>query len=65
MHMALKHPNLVSKLVCVDVAPVTYEPFTAFGKYIEYMKSMDLSKVTSRKEADDYLKQFIPVRFCT
>jgi hypothetical protein len=61
--MALQKPELVEQLVAVDVAPITYPPFTQFFKYLEDMKSVDLTKVKTRKEADDYLKALIPV--CT
>jgi len=60
MNIALRHPSVVSRLVVVDVAPVDYPPFDKFNSYIEIMKALDLTKLNSRKDADDYLKSLVP-----
>ena len=61
MKLALDRGDLISHFVSVDIAPISYPPFSTFGKYINFMKSCDLSKITQRKQADEYLKQFVPV----
>lgn len=53
MTFALAHPERVSKLVVVDIAPVTYQH--EFGDIIGGLRSVPLEDVSSRKEADSYL----------
>jgi len=57
MTFALKYPEKVIKLICVDIAPKRYKP--GHLEIIDAFKRMDLSSVTSRKEADDRMKTFI------
>ncbi|HEY1721095.1 MAG TPA: alpha/beta fold hydrolase [Magnetospirillaceae bacterium] len=57
MTLALTRPDLVKRLVVVDIAPVTYrggaqEPY---GAYIDAMKSLDLGAIKRRAEADAQL----------
>lgn len=61
MKLAMEHNDLVSKLVAVDIAPVNYAAFSIFSDYIEYMRRMDLSTIKSRKQADEFLLDLIPV----
>jgi hypothetical protein len=63
MKLALENNELVSHLVAVDIAPVTYPAFSVFSDYIEYMRAIDLSRIKSRKEADEFLIDKIPVIF--
>ena len=53
MALALAHPELVGKLAVVDIAPAP-SPGT-FIHYVEALNAMDLSQVTSRKDADALL----------
>lgn len=47
----LLYPNLLSKLVIVDIAPVKY--FSAFGHYLKVLKSIDLHSFNKRSEVND------------
>lgn len=54
MTLALTRPDLVRRLICVDIAPVTYrggaqEPYAA---YIDAMMRLDLAGLKRRAEAD-------------
>lgn len=50
MTLALSHPELVDSMTVVDIAPAP-SPGT-FIHYVEALRAMDLSQITSRKEAD-------------
>jgi len=65
MHFATTYPEYVDKLIIVDVAPIKYPERTSIRKYINGMKTMDLSTIHSRKEADQVASAFIPVRIIT
>ena len=57
MQFALEHPDMVEKLVVVDIAPKAYA-----GNHHEIydaLLSLDLKKVKSRQDADDHLAQTI------
>ena len=47
------HQGLLSKLVVVDIAPVTYPP--NFENYLKVLSSLDLSSFKSRSEVDSKL----------
>ena len=51
MTLALAMPDLVSKLIIVDIAPVSYEQ--RHTNVINALKSVDLATLTTRKQADD------------
>jgi len=53
MALALIHPNLVAKLVVVDIAPVEYEPH--FSSYLKAMRALPLDQIRRRSDADDRL----------
>lgn len=57
MKFAFKYPDKVEKLVCVDIAPKRYKP--GHLEILDAFKRMDLSVVTSRKEADEMMATFI------
>jgi len=61
MQTALLFPELVSKLVVVDIAPVRY-PENHTG-ILEGMARISKSKITSRQEADAMLKPYEPDYF--
>ena len=50
MTLALRHPEKVSRLIVADIAPVAYNHDQA--RYIEAMRSIDLSRIETRKDAD-------------
>jgi len=60
MQMALEYPELIDKLIVVDVTPLSHLPVETFKNYIHYMKKVDLQKVQTRKEADECLRTYIP-----
>jgi pimeloyl-ACP methyl ester carboxylesterase len=53
MLTALRHPEVVDRLVVVDAAPVTYPP--AFVEYARAMRNADLSQVQRRADVDAQL----------
>jgi len=60
MQLALSEPLLVSKLIVVDIAPVTYAS-KADGhlKVMAGMRALDLSALGSRAEAEEFLEDYI------
>jgi pimeloyl-ACP methyl ester carboxylesterase len=63
MLLALRHPDLVERLVIVDIAPVPYAHMDEFTGYIDGMLGMDLDAVRSRADADEALKAAVPSTF--
>ncbi len=59
MAAALRHPELVERLCVVDVAPVDYRGGTAFGRYVAGMRSMDLTALRSRTDAEERLEEAV------
>ncbi|MBP5856368.1 alpha/beta fold hydrolase [Marivibrio halodurans] len=59
MMLALTRPELVARLIVVDIAPA---PSTAGGlaAYAEAMRALDLSGVTRRGDADSMLADAVP-----
>jgi pimeloyl-ACP methyl ester carboxylesterase len=60
MLVALRHPELVERLVVVDVAPVRYDHADEFDRYIRAMRAIDLATLASRAQADEALQQAVP-----
>jgi pimeloyl-ACP methyl ester carboxylesterase len=50
IRLALIRPEMVSRLIVVDVAPVSYAH--SFGPFVEAMQKVDLAAVTRRADAD-------------
>jgi len=60
MLLALKHPEMLEKLVVVDIPPsATPESSSPFVKYIEAMQFLDLRTLRNRKQADAALQPAI------
>jgi esterase len=57
MQLALDHPQRVSRLVVADIAPVEYPP--GHNAIFAGLNAIDLSALSSRRDADDVLKQYI------
>jgi pimeloyl-ACP methyl ester carboxylesterase len=55
MFFAALHPEKVSKLIIADMAPRYYPP--SHQKVIAAINSIDLNSISSRKEAEEKLKQ--------
>lgn len=60
MLVALRHRELVERLVVVDVSPVTYGQTSEFGGYIEAMKAIDLGSLERRAQAEEALTDAVP-----
>ena len=60
MLVALRHPELVERLVVVDVAPVRYDHASEFEGYINAMRGIDLDSLERRSEAEDALREAVP-----
>ena len=61
MALALRHPDLVDRLVVVDVSPVTYDAGRReFAGYIEAMRALDLAALDNRADADAALRDAVP-----
>lgn len=59
MLFADQHPQKVKKLLVVDIAPKAYH--AGHLEYIQAFKSIDFSKIQSRKEADDAFLPYAPI----
>ncbi|HEU4947837.1 MAG TPA: alpha/beta fold hydrolase [Kribbella sp.] len=58
MLTALRHPEVVDRLVVVDVAPVAYPP--SFTVYAQAMRTADLSAVERRADVEKQLVDAVP-----
>jgi pimeloyl-ACP methyl ester carboxylesterase len=52
MLLALQHPELVSRLVVVDIAPKSYGSLERFSGYIEEMQRLPLGALGDRRDAE-------------
>ena len=52
MLLALQHPELVSRLVVVDIAPKSYGSLERFSTYIEEMQRLPLGELVNRADAE-------------
>ncbi|MBV0933436.1 alpha/beta fold hydrolase [Marinobacterium weihaiense] len=57
MQFALDHPERVSRLIVVDIAPVRYE--ARHNAVIEGLKQIDLASLKSRGDADRLLAEYV------
>ena len=60
MALALRHPELVSRLVVVDVSPVRMQRLSSFADYVAGMRSLELTTLSSRAAADERLVAAVP-----
>jgi pimeloyl-ACP methyl ester carboxylesterase len=58
MITALRHGEMVARLIVVDVAPVAYRP--TLLAYIRAMQAVDLQRVTRRSDVDAQLAEAVP-----
>jgi esterase len=58
MRLALTRPELIGRLVVVDVAPVAYAH--SFAPFVEAMLQVDLAAVTRRSDAELQLQGAVP-----
>jgi pimeloyl-ACP methyl ester carboxylesterase len=59
MLLALRRPELVERLVVVDVAPVAYDHAAEFERYIAAMRAIDLGTLENRADADVALREAV------
>ncbi|MDR2123012.1 MAG: alpha/beta fold hydrolase [Flavobacteriaceae bacterium] len=57
MECSVKHPDLVEKLIVVDIAPKAYPPH--HQAIIKALESVDFSQVKDRKDVEKILSQYI------
>ncbi|GAA6205859.1 MULTISPECIES: alpha/beta fold hydrolase [Thalassotalea] len=57
MQVALDFPERVNKLIVADISPVQYPQH--HDHIITGLQSIDLSKITNRKQADEQLAQYV------
>lgn len=53
MVLALREPDLVSRLVVVDIAPRSYGSLERFGGYLREMQALPLAQITDRADAEE------------
>lgn len=54
MWLALTKPNIVDRLIVVDIAPVRYQS-SGFESIIEALRNLPVANFKNRREADDWL----------
>lgn len=57
MNFAVKYPDLLSRLIVVDIVPKTYP--IHHDMILQGLKAIDLAKLESRGQADQILSQFV------
>jgi pimeloyl-ACP methyl ester carboxylesterase len=57
MQMALQHPEIIKRLVIIDIAPVKYEH--GFNDLIDSLRALPLDQISSRQEADEHLRSTV------
>ena len=60
MVTALENPQLVDKLVVVDIAPLPAPGIEESEDVVMALRNVDLSSVQSKKEADSMMASTIP-----
>ena len=60
MFTSLQHPELVDKLVVLDVAPTGTSGADTI-RMVQVLKNVDLTSVKDKYEVDDIIKEHIPV----
>ncbi|MGO1311609.1 MAG: alpha/beta fold hydrolase [Brevibacterium sp.] len=60
MVLALRHPELIDRLVVVDIAPQAGGSLGVFEHLLSSLKALDLDEITNRSEADRALQGPIP-----
>lgn len=60
MVTALAHPDVIGRLVAVDIAPKDYGDLSRFQNYIDGMRAMPLDEIGSRADADAWFSSVEP-----
>lgn len=58
MSTALTHPDLISKLIVVDMPPVAMYLSRSFATYVDAMREIEMANPTKQSEADKILAKF-------
>lgn len=59
MVLALRHPDLVDRLVVADISPVSSEGSGEFEHLLDSLARLDLEQLERRSEADEQLAQWV------
>lgn len=59
MLLALRRPELVDRLIVVDISPVDYHGLSSFDDYVTGMRSMPLDRLRSRADADAFARSWV------
>lgn len=62
MNLATRYPSRVSKLIVVDIVPWPSSYPERIMSYLKAMQRLDLNQIRTRQQADEVLKEKIPVR---
>nr|WP_237565278.1 alpha/beta fold hydrolase [Ornithinimicrobium cavernae] len=62
MALTLRHPDLIDRLVVVDIAPIASADMGEFRHLLGALATLDLTDLPSRTEADARLTELIPNR---
>jgi len=57
MQMALQHPEIIQRLVIIDIAPVKYQH--GFNDLIDSLRALPLDQISSRQDADKHLRSTV------
>lgn len=57
MHMSMQYPDMIEKLIVVDIAPKEY--VAGHHDILEALNAVPIASIRSRKEADEILKKYI------
>ncbi len=60
MVLALRHPDLVERLVVVDISPRSYGSLDRFAGYIAEMQRLPLGELTTRADAESRFEESDP-----
>ncbi len=60
MLLALRHPELVDRLVVVDISPAESDGAGEFEHLLDSLAALDLTSLTRRSDADEALVEAIP-----
>jgi pimeloyl-ACP methyl ester carboxylesterase len=60
MNVALRKPEIPSKMIVIDMAPVPLKLTREYSVHIDAMREIQAKRLTKQKDADDILKQFEP-----
>ncbi len=59
MRFTLENPEILKRLIIVDITMKSYPPRTTHKQIIKAMRSIELSKITKRSEIDEKLKTIL------